>query len=109
MKAEGVEVLSDNKRTSISRRSRTLGTARHLVIALCATVCTATAFAETRGPPVLFPRGAFDLLEKLTGDDGARAVLSDPRFTVHTVRFEDAAIDVDTPDDFAALSDRFLQ
>ncbi|MGA8205186.1 MAG: nucleotidyltransferase family protein [Woeseiaceae bacterium] len=63
----------------------------------------ATAFAGTAGPPVLFPRAAFDRLASLTGDVGARQLLADPRYTVRTVSFEPAALDVDTPADLERL------
>jgi molybdenum cofactor cytidylyltransferase len=59
----------------------------------------ATAFSGTEGPPVLFPRGAFGALGKLTGDRGAKSVLDDPQFDVTTIPFEDAATDIDTPAD----------
>jgi len=64
----------------------------------------ATTFADTSGPPVLFPSGAFPALTRLTGDQGARSVLRDPRFIVRTIQFEDAAVDIDTPRDLADLS-----
>ena len=63
----------------------------------------ATAFDGTRGPPVLFPRGAFDTLAGLQGDTGARALFRDPRFRTTSVHFEAAAVDIDTPADLAAL------
>ena len=63
----------------------------------------ATAFAGTAGPPVLFPPSSFDDLAALTGDVGARQLLSDPRYTLKTVPFEPAAIDIDTPADLARL------
>jgi molybdenum cofactor cytidylyltransferase len=63
----------------------------------------ATSFAGTMGPPVLFPRGAFDALAELSGDCGARQLLQDVRFTVRTITFEGAAVDIDTPDDLASL------
>ena len=65
----------------------------------------ATAFAETMGPPVLFPRGAFDALGELTGDQGAKSLLQSSRFDVRTIPFEDAAIDIDTPADLKKLHD----
>ena len=68
------------------------------------TEIVATAFADTSGPPVLFPSGAFPALMRLTGDQGARCVLRDKRFTLKTIQFEDAAVDVDTPDDLEQLS-----
>ena len=64
----------------------------------------ATSFANTMGPPVLFPRGAFDDLAVLSGDKGARDILRDARFTIKTIQFEDAAVDIDTPDDLTRLN-----
>ena len=58
----------------------------------------ATSFADTEGPPVLFPRATFECLTLLSGDTGARSVLRDPRFKLKTVEFQDAAVDIDTPD-----------
>lgn len=69
----------------------------------------ATAFAGTAGPPVLFPRGAFHALANLSGDHGARSVLEDPQFTVSTIQFEDAAVDIDTPRDLADLSKNYRE
>jgi molybdenum cofactor cytidylyltransferase len=63
----------------------------------------ATAFSGIVGPPVLFPRGAFDALGELTGDEGAKSILRDSRFDVTTITFEDAAIDIDTPADLEKL------
>ena len=63
-----------------------------------------TAYAGTDGPPVLFGRAAFPVLRELRGDVGARAVLADPRFRVRSVPLDAAAIDIDTPDDLAAIT-----
>ena len=63
----------------------------------------ATAFSGTAGPPVLFARGTFDALGALRGDTGAKHVLANPQFDLRTVRFEDAAIDIDTPADLERL------
>jgi molybdenum cofactor cytidylyltransferase len=63
----------------------------------------ATAYSGTQGPPVLFPHGAFDALRSLTGDRGARTILNDSRFSLKTVQFEQAAVDIDTPADLASL------
>ncbi len=64
----------------------------------------AAAYRDIHGPPVLFPRGAFDKLGRLDGDTGARALLRDPAFRVKSVPCEEAAVDVNTPDDLAALA-----
>ena len=63
----------------------------------------ATAYANTTGAPVLFPRGCFDDLVALQGDSGGRHLLADERFQVKTIVFEPAAIDIDTPDDLLRL------
>jgi len=63
----------------------------------------ATAHTDTAGPPVLFPRGCFDDLAQLRGDSGGKHLLSDPRFRTRTIRFEPAAVDIDTPADLARL------
>jgi molybdenum cofactor cytidylyltransferase len=65
----------------------------------------ATAFSGTVGPPVLFPRGAFGALARLTGDKGAKSVLEDSRFDVKTIPFENAAVDIDTPADLENLQE----
>jgi molybdenum cofactor cytidylyltransferase len=63
----------------------------------------ATAFAGTTGPPVLFPRDCFAELAQLGGDSGAKSLLSNPRYTVRSIPFEPAAIDIDTPADLDRL------
>ena len=64
----------------------------------------ATAFDDARGPPVLFPRKAFDELADLTGDRGAHSLLRDSRFDLRSIRFEPAAVDIDSPADLEAIS-----
>jgi CTP:molybdopterin cytidylyltransferase MocA len=66
----------------------------------------ATSFDGTRGPPVLFPPGAFDALMTLSGDNGARSLLNDGHYRVKTVACEDAAVDIDTPDQLETLQAR---
>jgi len=63
----------------------------------------ATSFAETTGPPVLFPRGVFADLLNLKGDYGARDLLHDSRFKLISVPFDDAAVDIDTLKDLDVL------
>ncbi len=64
----------------------------------------ATAYNHSLGPPVLMPRATFSDLRALSGDRGARALLSDDRFQLKTVRFEAAAVDIDTPEDLRRLA-----
>ena len=67
-----------------------------------------SAYAGTTGPPTLFPSAAFDELQKLTGDRGARAVLGDRRFSVRSVDCDAAGVDIDTPSDLVALREEPL-
>ena len=64
---------------------------------------TATSFAETAGPPVIFPRRYFSELTKLQGDQGARSVLTQAGQHAHRIELGAAATDVDRPDDLATL------
>jgi molybdenum cofactor cytidylyltransferase len=85
-----------------------LVTARHVEALIAAwsgaeDEIVATAFSGTVGPPVLFPRGAFDALGALGGDEGAKRNLRDPAFDLRSIPFEDAAIDIDTPADLEKL------
>ena len=64
----------------------------------------ASRYGDTTGVPALFGAGCFDSLATLSGDTGARTLLQDGLFDVKSVRFEDAAADVDTPDDLSRLA-----
>ncbi len=66
----------------------------------------ATRFSDTLGPPCLFGRASFSELASLSGDAGARGVLTDRRFELREVRFEPAAVDIDQPADLAAAECR---
>lgn len=59
----------------------------------------ATAYGGVTGAPVLFPRGCFDDLVALKGDNGGRQLLSDGRYRVREVACEAGATDIDTPED----------
>jgi molybdenum cofactor cytidylyltransferase len=63
----------------------------------------ATAFADTQGPPVLFPSGCFDDLQGLQGDAGGKHLFNDSRFQLTTIAFEPAALDIDTPEDLRQI------
>lgn len=65
----------------------------------------ASGYANTAGPPVIFPQQDFAALTSLDGDRGAKAVLRANRARVVVVPFEPAAIDIDTPADLAALQE----
>ncbi|MDX1499956.1 MAG: nucleotidyltransferase family protein [Woeseiaceae bacterium] len=59
----------------------------------------AARYADTLGPPVLFPSACFAELARLRGDRGARDLFADERFRVIPVDCPAAAADVDTPAD----------
>lgn len=63
----------------------------------------ASAFGEVTGPPILFPRTAFADLIELTGDTGAKSLLDSAKFSVRSIDFPPAAMDVDTPEDLRRL------
>jgi CTP:molybdopterin cytidylyltransferase MocA len=65
----------------------------------------ATSFADTEGPPVLLPRATFESLTLLSGDKGARSILHDPGYKLKTVEFQNAAVDIDTPEQLRQLLD----
>lgn len=64
----------------------------------------ASYYSDLDGTPALFPRGAFDGLAQLAADKGARTLFGDARFRVQSVTCEEAAFDIDTPDDLEQRS-----
>ncbi len=65
-----------------------------------------SAFENTIGPPILFAKSSFPELLGLRGDNGARQVVDSGKYRVEKVRCEAAGIDIDTPEDLEALSQR---
>jgi molybdenum cofactor cytidylyltransferase len=63
----------------------------------------ASAFADTLGPPAIFPKTDFDALLELQGDRGARQVLEANRDRVLQISCEEAAFDIDRPEDLAGI------
>ncbi len=63
----------------------------------------ATLFNDVSCPPILFPRGAFDALSVLSGDQGAREILKSEKFEVRSIEFSPAQYDVDTPEDLQRI------
>lgn len=59
----------------------------------------ATQYAGQPGVPALFGQKYFPLLEKLSGDTGAKKIISRHPADVHTILFQQAKVDIDTPDD----------
>ncbi len=63
----------------------------------------ASSYAGAHGVPAIFPRRVFAELRKLTGDRGARSLIDGQRENVLEVDMPEAAVDIDTQDDYAAL------
>ncbi len=63
----------------------------------------ATEFAGILGPPVLFGRDHFAELCALRGDTGAKQILEAHADAVNSIRFDPAAVDIDTSEDLARL------
>lgn len=63
----------------------------------------ASGYAGTQGPPVIFPAAYFAELMDLQGDRGAKSVIDSNDAQVITIQYEDAAVDIDTPDDLQQL------
>lgn len=63
----------------------------------------ASEFEDTLGPPVVFPRIDFDALLALRGDRGARPVIDANRDRVQAIACEEAAFDIDRPEDLAGI------
>lgn len=66
----------------------------------------ASHYAGTTGVPAILPASMFSALLELQGDQGARAVLAARDDEVLKVECAAAAIDIDRPEDLAALGKR---
>ncbi|MBI1732022.1 MAG: NTP transferase domain-containing protein [Gammaproteobacteria bacterium] len=63
----------------------------------------ASAYHGAHGVPAIFPRRLFPELLKLTGDRGARTVIDAHMDGVLEMEMPEAAVDIDTQEDYAAL------
>jgi molybdenum cofactor cytidylyltransferase len=63
----------------------------------------AAEYSGTLGVPAIFARAHFPALLALAGNEGARTLIQRHRAETASVPMPAAAIDVDTPDEFAAL------
>jgi molybdenum cofactor cytidylyltransferase len=69
----------------------------------------ASVYGQHVGVPAIFPRVCFGELSELRGDRGARTVLERNSYRLVRVPMPNAAIDLDTPADLAALNERFTR
>jgi len=63
----------------------------------------ASAFDDTVGPPIVFPRRDFPALQRLKGDYGARPVIDANPSRVLEIPCQEAAFDIDRPEDLAGI------
>lgn len=70
-------------------------------------VIAAASYAQGIGVPAIFPRAYFGELAQLRGDEGARKILQRNPDRVVRVPMPNAAVDLDTPEDLAALTHQF--
>lgn len=64
----------------------------------------AAHYNDTLGVPAIFKRSLFTALTALDPATGARSLLRDPAQQVIAFDLPEAAVDIDTPEDFAAFS-----
>jgi molybdenum cofactor cytidylyltransferase len=64
----------------------------------------AARYGGRNGAPALFLREHFTALARLTGEEGARALLNAEPDRIATVDLPEMATDLDTPEDFAAAA-----
>ena len=63
-------------------------------------------YSDTVGVPVFFARDAFPMLMALKADQGCKGIIAGNKSLALLVDCPEAAIDVDTPEDYAALTGR---
>ncbi|HTE40456.1 MAG TPA: nucleotidyltransferase family protein [Steroidobacteraceae bacterium] len=71
------------------------------------TVIAASVYQRQVGVPAIFPRWCFTELAELRGDRGARVILERHAQRLVHVQMPNAAIDLDTPEDLAKLTEQF--
>ncbi|PTR01076.1 molybdenum cofactor cytidylyltransferase [Mucilaginibacter yixingensis] len=64
----------------------------------------ATGYDSTVGAPAIFSRDLFEQLYQLNGDKGAKELINNPENKLLCVPFHPASIDLDTMDDYLALT-----
>lgn len=63
----------------------------------------AAEYAGTIGVPVLFSKKYFKKLQHLSGEQGAKKIIQQNMDDVNIFTFDEGAIDIDTPSDYANL------
>jgi molybdenum cofactor cytidylyltransferase len=65
---------------------------------------TASCYADKSGVPAIFDQQLYPDLLKVEGDQGARSVIQHYADQTKTVEFPSGIVDIDTPEDLAALA-----
>jgi molybdenum cofactor cytidylyltransferase len=73
------------------------------------TVIAASVYERHVGVPAIFPQWCFTELRELRGDRGARLILERHASRLAHVQMPNASIDLDTPEDLAALTEQFTR
>lgn len=69
-------------------------------------VIAAATYDQHVGVPAIFPRTLFPELAELRGDQGARRILERNSYRLIRVPMPNASVDLDTPEDLAAINQR---
>jgi CTP:molybdopterin cytidylyltransferase MocA len=104
--AAGMRALPDCDAVAVLLADQPLVTAAHLrqMRGSFQGDIIAARYNDRLGVPAIFPKRLFDTLAKLHGDEGARNILRSPGEQVIAFDLPEAALDIDTPGDWAALS-----
>ena len=70
-------------------------------------IIAAATYDQHVGVPAIFPRVCFSELSELRGDHGARRILERNNYRLVRVPMPNASVDLDTPEDLAAITQRF--
>ncbi len=103
-----LQISADSGAVAILLADQPLVNASHLIamrslLHLSNSEAVAAQYGGTLGVPAVFARRLFPLLESLPPDAGARRLLRDENLDVAAFPLAEAATDIDTPEDFAAL------
>ena len=64
----------------------------------------ASSYDGIESPPILFPKRAYQYLENLCEDFGAKDIIKNNKFNLKKIKIPSAKYDIDTPQDFDLLS-----
>lgn len=100
----GVALAPEDARILILLCDQPRITAEHLTALIDTNApIAATGYRRIAGVPAIFAPHFREELLALEGDRGARVIIERHRDQTTVIRFEDAAIDIDTPEDLAGL------